>query len=99
MSTEAADSANTLNGVIDVNLPSYRDLQWRLDVVLDSRLARGINEPQYTLELSYSEDGKIKKKYMTCDFKTLVSITQDLEASIAQTNSAAVKRVQRLVPL
>ena len=98
MSAEAPSDPQIHNGVVDVQLPCYRDLQWRVDVILDSRLARGLSEPQYTLELSYTEDGVVKRKYMSCDFKTLVEMTQSIGTAVAQMNTASVKRVQRLVP-
>eukprot|EP00048_Salpingoeca_helianthica_P016636 m.233395 g.233395 ORF g.233395 m.233395 type:complete len:163 (+) comp19124_c0_seq1:126-614(+) len=79
---------------ISMGVPSYENLQWRLDVQIASRTLRGHVEPSVVLQLQTSDD---KQHTMATDPATLAHITQQLEAALKELKSAHFRRSTRLL--
>jgi len=81
-----------------VQVPSYRDLKWRLEIKTNTRASLGLSEPQYTIQLTTADkDGKTSTRLLTIDYANLRIVTEALEASYKAVRTAEYRRVARLV--
>ncbi|NXD14546.1 COMD2 protein, partial [Nothocercus nigrocapillus] len=76
-------------------LPSYHNLEWRLDVQLASRSLRQQIKPFVTLKLHLSESGDQTAQVLQTDPSTLLHLIQQLEQALGEMKSNHCRRIVR----
>jgi hypothetical protein len=81
---------------MSVDLPHYRDLEWRLDIQLASRSMRHQVEPLMTLKLHTTEpDHRERVQVLQTDPANLLHLTRTLENALKEMNTAHCRRIVR----
>jgi len=90
-----------------LQLPSYADLDWRLDIEVSSRALRQEVKPQFLLELKTHPGGsaeaqggagvEAQSKYLQSDYATLQRIADELTKAVAEAKSGHARRIMRYV--
>ncbi|KAM8804826.1 COMD2 protein, partial [Eudromia elegans] len=76
-------------------LPSYHNLEWRLDVQLASRSLRQQIKPFVTLKLHLSENGDQTAQVLQTDPSTLLHLIRQLEQALGEMKSNHCRRIAR----
>eukprot|EP00128_Syssomonas_multiformis_P011792 Colp12_sorted_trinity150504_noHs@27186 len=81
-------------------LPSYQDLDWRIDVQLASRSLRNQTVPNIILKLDTKDSGgvigsKVESTILQTDPAGLAHITSVLEGALGELKSGYTRRIQR----
>ncbi|NWI20280.1 COMD2 protein, partial [Crypturellus soui] len=76
-------------------LPSYHNLEWRLDVQLASRSLRQQIKPVVTLKLHLSGNGHQTAQVLQTDPSTLLHLIRQLEQALGEMKSSHCRRVVR----
>ncbi|XP_010215197.1 PREDICTED: COMM domain-containing protein 2 [Tinamus guttatus] len=76
-------------------LPSYHNLEWRLDVQLASRSLRQQIKPFVTLKLHLSESGDQTAQVLQTDPSTLLHLIRQLEQALGEMKSNHCRRIVR----
>lgn len=79
-----------------MELPSYRDCEWRLDLLQATRASRDLAEPVYLISLSTQRGGKTEEHLVQVDYANLKAITDRLDGAAKTLNQAHVRRISRL---
>jgi hypothetical protein len=89
-----------------MQLPSYADLDWRLDVEVSSRALREQIKPMFLLELQTSAGGSaaaqhlgegVSRQYLQSDWANLQHIADELTKAVAEAKSGHARRIMRYV--
>jgi len=92
------DNADEIRSVLRemaAGLPSYKDLEWRLDVQVASRALHNQVEPQLVLKLHLEDDGRKEVKVVQTDPVNLLHLTQSLEAALQEIKTSHCRRLLR----
>ncbi|XP_001363982.1 COMM domain-containing protein 2 isoform X1 [Monodelphis domestica] len=76
-------------------LPSYHNLEWRLDVQLASRCLRQQIKPAMTIKLHLSRDGEHSSQVLQTDPPTLLHLIQQLEQALGEMKTNHCRRIVR----
>ncbi|XP_063162662.1 COMM domain-containing protein 2 isoform X2 [Candoia aspera] len=76
-------------------LPSYHNLEWRLDVQLASRSLRQQIKPAVTLKLHLNENENQTTKILQTDPATLLHLIQQLEQALGEMKTNHCRRIVR----
>jgi len=83
---------NTMN----LDLPHYTDLSWRLDVKLASRNCRNLVNPVFLIKLeTTTPESKPEVQILQTDFVNLKHLCSELEAALDTTKQIYARRVVR----
>ncbi|XP_028929555.1 COMM domain-containing protein 2 isoform X1 [Ornithorhynchus anatinus] len=77
------------------DLPSYHNLEWRLDVQLASRSLRQQIKPAVTVKLHLSQDGDQRTQVLQTDPATLLHLIQQLERALGEMKTNHCRRIVR----
>ncbi|XP_054556713.1 COMM domain-containing protein 2 isoform X2 [Talpa occidentalis] len=77
------------------DLPSYQNLEWRLDVQLASRSLRQQIKPSVTIKLHLHQNGDHNTKVLQTDPATLLHLVQQLEQALEEMKTNHCRRVVR----
>uniref|UniRef100_A0A2R9BSX4 COMM domain containing 2 n=1 Tax=Pan paniscus TaxID=9597 RepID=A0A2R9BSX4_PANPA len=77
------------------SLPSYHNLEWRLDVQLASRSLRQQIKPAVTIKLHLNQNGDHNTKVLQTDPATLLHLVQQLEQALEEMKTNHCRRVVR----
>ena len=95
-----ASHARSLQSVLtssSLSLPAYRDLDWRLDVVLHTRAMTGQAAPVYVLQWTVQREGKDEQVLMQADHAALLALERELEDAVKGLHSKEATRIRRYV--
>uniref|UniRef100_A0A8C5P4A6 COMM domain containing 2 n=2 Tax=Jaculus jaculus TaxID=51337 RepID=A0A8C5P4A6_JACJA len=76
-------------------LPSYHNLEWRLDVQLASRSLRQQVRPSVTMKLHLTQHGDRDTRVLQTDPATLLHLAQQLERALDEMKTSHCGRVVR----
>nr|XP_060623719.1 COMM domain-containing protein 2 [Anolis sagrei ordinatus] len=76
-------------------LPSYHNLEWRLDVQLASRNLRQQIKPVVTLKLHLNQNGNQNTQILQTDPATLIHLIQQLEQALGEMKTNHCRRIVR----
>ncbi|XP_013914918.1 PREDICTED: COMM domain-containing protein 2 [Thamnophis sirtalis] len=76
-------------------LPSYHNLEWRLDVQLASRSLRQQIKPAVTLKLHLNENENQTTKILQTDPATLLHLIQQMEQALGEMKTNHCRRIVR----
>nr|XP_009664219.1 PREDICTED: COMM domain-containing protein 2 [Struthio camelus australis] len=76
-------------------LPSYHNLEWRLDVQLASRSLRQQIKPAVTLKLHLNQNGDQTAQVLQTDPSTLLHLIQQLERALGEMKTNHCRRIVR----
>lgn len=83
---------------MDMSLPHYHNLDWRLDLQLASRCRRNNVKPSFVLELqTTNSDGSEAESVMQCDFANMKHMLDELEIALGESKSKHCARIIRYV--
>ncbi|KJE97024.1 COBW domain-containing protein [Capsaspora owczarzaki ATCC 30864] len=77
-----------------INVPSYHNLEWRLDVQLASRSLRRQTDPIVLLKLE-TRTQEVQQQFLQTDPAGLVHLTSVLDAALSELKSAHTRRILR----
>jgi len=83
-----------------IHLPSYRDLDWRLDMELSSRTLHNRMEPHFIAKLETLDagtSGATTQQFLEIDYAHLKMLCATLEEALEENSSVHVKRMQRYI--
>eukprot|EP01117_Protostelium_nocturnum_P016808 TRINITY_DN6729_c0_g1_i1.p1 TRINITY_DN6729_c0_g1~~TRINITY_DN6729_c0_g1_i1.p1 ORF type:complete len:200 (-),score=32.85 TRINITY_DN6729_c0_g1_i1:60-659(-) len=80
---------------ISLDLPHYKNLDWRFDVQLSSRSLRNQTEPLFTLCLTIEDGKESKKHYLESDYTNLKHLSEELENALRESKSTHARRIMR----
>ncbi|XP_063772009.1 COMM domain-containing protein 2 isoform X1 [Pseudophryne corroboree] len=80
---------------LEPDLPSYHNLEWRLDVQLASRSLRHQVKPTVTMKLHLKQNDDLKTSILQTDPATLIHIIQELEQALAEMKTNHCRRIVR----
>jgi len=78
-----------------VDLPQFKDLEWRLEAKLGSRALLEQMTPQVTMRLSLDNSKGTEHLMIQADPACFASITESLETALREASSQHCRRVQR----
>lgn len=84
-----------------VNIPQYRNLEWRIDLELGTRFHRNKPKPIVTLRLDTATDGgssnvpQIQSTCLRIDYDALKLMQRQLETALKEVDSIHCSRIQR----
>ena len=87
----------TLLASSSLSLPAYRDLDWRLDVIVHSRAMASQATPTFLLQWTIAEDGRERRVWMQADYAALLALERELEATVKGLTSKEATRIRRYV--
>ncbi|XP_025920946.1 COMM domain-containing protein 2-like [Apteryx rowi] len=76
-------------------LPSYHNLEWRLDVQLASRSLRQQIKPAVTIKLHLNQNGDQTAQVLQTDPSTLLHLIQQLEQALGEMKTNHCRRIVR----
>ncbi|XP_030910800.1 COMM domain-containing protein 2 isoform X2 [Melopsittacus undulatus] len=82
-------------GELAPRLPSYHNLEWRLDVQLASRSLRQQIKPAVTVKLHLNENGDETAHVLQTDPSTLLHLIQELEQALGEMKTNHCRRIVR----
>jgi len=85
----------TLQKQLSFDLPHYVNMDWRLDVQLASRCARGQLNPIFLLRLDTVTDTELKSTFLQTDYSNLKHLCEELEIALKEMKSAYCRRILR----
>ncbi|KAK3749340.1 hypothetical protein RRG08_056220 [Elysia crispata] len=80
---------------MSMDLPHYRDLEWRFDMQLSSRSLRHQMVPSILLRLVTEDEGERSTTMMETDPVNLVHMTRVLETALQEMKSGYCRRIAR----
>ncbi|RUS79716.1 hypothetical protein EGW08_012524 [Elysia chlorotica] len=80
---------------MSMDLPHYRDLEWRFDMQLSSRSLRHQMAPSILLRLVTEDEGERSTTIMETDPVNLVHMTRVLESALQEMKSGYCRRIAR----
>lgn len=80
---------------MNMDLPHYLNLEWRLDVQLASRSLQQQAEPSVTMRLHTTDDGVATLHQLQTDPANLQHLTRSLEAALSELSSQHCRRIMR----
>eukprot|EP00057_Strongylocentrotus_purpuratus_P030213 XP_781013.1 PREDICTED: COMM domain-containing protein 2 [Strongylocentrotus purpuratus] len=93
--TENRAEIRSILGEMAMDLPHYRNLEWRLDVELASRSLRHQTIPTVVMKLHTEDCGKKDVHVLQTDPVNLVHLTQTLEGALAEVKTQHVEEYQK----
>ena len=92
------DQIRKIGKTISVELPNYKNLDWRLDIEIASRSLRGQINPIYLLKMeTEGSDGEVQSNLLQTDVVNLKHIVQELENALSESKSGYARRIMRNV--
>ncbi|KAM6224723.1 COMM domain-containing protein 2 [Rhynchocyon petersi] len=85
----------TILGELTPRVPSYHNIEWRLDVQLASRSLRKQIKPSVTIKLHLNQNGDRTIKVLQTDPATLLHLIQELEQALEEMKTNHCRRVVR----
>jgi len=74
----------------------FKDLNWRLEVITDSRAIRGINKPRILMQLKLQQpNGDETLKYLITDPANLFNFKDNIEDALLESNSNQMLKIIR----
>jgi len=80
---------------LSFDLPSFVNLDWRLDVQLASRSLRGQMNPVFLLKLDTISNNEPTTQMLQTDYANLKHMTEELESALKEMKSAYCRRILR----
>ena len=94
----AKPALRSLLGAVSLELPRYDGVRWRLDVEVGSRCLRNQVAPFFVLDVATRDSSRAQKvahHFVELDPLSLKYVTAQLEAALAESKTAAARRVMR----
>jgi len=82
---------------LDLGIPHYHNLEWRLDVQIASRSLRRPIEPTLLLGLQLQKDGKINNTVLEADPSNIIHMTEVLDQALQESKSHHCRRIMRSI--
>eukprot|EP01091_Cochliopodium_minus_P018203 TRINITY_DN7309_c1_g1_i1.p1 TRINITY_DN7309_c1_g1~~TRINITY_DN7309_c1_g1_i1.p1 ORF type:complete len:202 (-),score=77.20 TRINITY_DN7309_c1_g1_i1:97-702(-) len=83
---------------ISVELPNYKNLDWRLDVEISSRSLRGQVTPIYLLKMELEDSNdNVQSNLLQTDVVNLKHIVSELENALSESKTGYARRLMRNV--
>eukprot|EP01130_Rhizamoeba_saxonica_P018504 TRINITY_DN928_c1_g1_i1.p1 TRINITY_DN928_c1_g1~~TRINITY_DN928_c1_g1_i1.p1 ORF type:complete len:157 (-),score=29.20 TRINITY_DN928_c1_g1_i1:114-584(-) len=80
---------------MNYDLPHYKDLSWRLDVQVASRMSRGEANPIFLLNIKTQEGPNEVVQTLQTDYTNLKNVTDKLQEALDQVKQPYVRRIAR----
>ncbi|GFR57714.1 COMM domain-containing protein 2-like [Elysia marginata] len=93
--TENQREVRSILQEMSMELPHYRDLEWRFDMQLASRSLRHQMVPSVLLRLVTEDEGEKKTTMLETDPVNLVHMTRVLETALQEMKSGYCRRIAR----
>ncbi|GFQ87893.1 COMM domain-containing protein 2 [Trichonephila clavata] len=80
---------------LNMGIPHYKNLEWRLDVQIASRTLRRPMEPSMLLKLQLEEENKSENIILEADPSNIIHMTQVLDQALQEAKSQHFRRIMR----
>ncbi|GFT83735.1 COMM domain-containing protein 2 [Nephila pilipes] len=82
---------------LNMGIPHYKNLEWRLDVQIASRTLRRPLEPSILLKLQLEEESKSENIILEADPSNIIHMTQVLDQALQEAKSQHFRRIMRSI--
>ncbi|GIY27686.1 COMM domain-containing protein 2 [Caerostris darwini] len=82
---------------LNMGIPHYKNLEWRLDVQIASRTLRRPMEPSMLLRLQLDEENKSKNVILEADPSNVIHMTKVLDQALQEVKSQHFRRIMRSI--
>ncbi|GBO15062.1 COMM domain-containing protein 2, partial [Araneus ventricosus] len=82
---------------LEMGVPHYKNLEWRLDVQIASRSLRRPMEPSMLLKLQLEEGKESKNVILEADPSNIIHMTKVLDQALQEAKSQHFRRVMRSI--
>ncbi|GIY95241.1 COMM domain-containing protein 2 [Caerostris extrusa] len=82
---------------LNMGIPHYKNLEWRLDVQIASRTLRRPMEPSMLLRLQLDEENKSKNVILEADPSNVIHMTKVLDQALQEAKSQHFRRIMRSI--
>ena len=80
-----------------VEYPEFKDLQWRAELPTSSMHDNVPGELQFSVQVTYTEGGVDKQKWLTLDYAAAAALHQDVHGAIFSLTAPHTRRIGRIV--
>jgi len=80
---------------LSVELPHYKNLEWRLDIQLSSRTNRNLLNPIFLLQLETIDNTQSQTQVLQADWPNLKHLATELESALYTIKELYARRVSR----
>lgn len=94
---ENRDEIRSLLTTLNINIPHYHNLEWRLDVQIASRSLRRPLEPKFLLKLQLKKEKAVDNVILEADPTNIIHLTEVLEKALQEARSHHCRRIMRNV--
>ena len=93
--TEHCKEIRNILGRMTMTVPHYKDLEWRFDVKIASRMLQHQTTPEILLRLGINSGNDVETHLLQTDPVNLVHMTHVLEEALAELKSGHCRRIGR----
>ncbi|KAF8763195.1 COMM domain-containing protein 2 [Argiope bruennichi] len=94
---ENNQNIRSLLSSLEMCVPHYKNLEWRLDVQIASRSLRRPMEPSMLLKLQLEEGKELKNIILEADPSNIINMTKVLDQALQEAKSQHFRRVMRSI--
>eukprot|EP00960_Hanusia_phi_P012052 351105-Hanusia_phi.AAC.1 len=95
--SDIVDYSREMSFQLEHELPSFKSIDWRLDVQLGSRCLRGQCSPSLMMKVGVGSGKQMREHLLQAEISDVEKICNDLQAALQEAKSNHARKVTRLL--